>query len=151
MSLSLAAPLAAAQVSGENAATGPTGTVWFYPLGSNTLVVADIRRLPRSDAPCSSKIFGFHIHEGTSCAGAGFSETKGHFNPQGCPHPYHAGDLPPLFGCNGQAYLAVLTDRFQIPDVIGRTMVIHSQQDDFTSQPAGNSGTKIACGVIRPV
>ena len=47
--------------------------------------------------------------------------------------------------------MAVLTDRFRIPEIIGRTVVIHSGRDDFTSQPAGDSGTRIACGVIRPV
>jgi Cu-Zn family superoxide dismutase len=43
----------------------------------------------------------------------------------------------------------VVTDRFTLPEVIGRTLVIHSGADDFRSQPAGNAGTKIACGVIR--
>lgn len=143
-------PLAVARIHGKNTA-GPTGTVSFYPSGCNTLVVADLHQLPHSDAPCSSRIFGFHIHEGTSCTGDGFSDTKGHLNPGECAHPYHAGDLPPLFGCNGCAFLAVLTNRFCISDVIGRTVVIHDQPDDFTSQPSGNSGAKIACGVICPV
>ena len=65
--------------------------------------------------------------------------------------PYHAGDLPPLFSSHGQAYMAVLSGRFRIPEVLGRTIVIHSGPDDFTPQPAGNSGKKIACGVIRKV
>lgn len=148
MGFYLSRPLAVAHISG--AADGPTGDVSFYPYSGNTLVVADIRRLPHRDAPCASGVFGFHIHEGGSCGGVGFSDTKGHFNPGGCAHPHHAGDLPPLFGCNGRAFMAFLTDRFHISDVIGRTVVIHSQPDDFTTQPAGNSGEKIACGVIQP-
>ena len=48
----------------------------------------------------------------------------------------------------GNAYLSVKTDRFSVSDVIGRTVVVHSNPDDFHSQPAGNAGTKIACGVI---
>lgn len=47
--------------------------------------------------------------------------------------------------------MAVLTNRFRAAEAIGRTVVIHSRRDDFTSQPAGDSGRKIACGVIRPV
>ena len=54
-----------------------------------------------------------------------------------------------LLLCGGGAYLAVLTDRFSVADVLGRTVVIHSGADDFHTQPAGNAGTKIACGVIR--
>ena len=64
-------------------------------------------------------------------------------------HPKHAGDLPPLMGCQGNAYLAVKTDRFIVHDIIGKTVVIHSDPDDFHTQPAGNAGKKIACGVIR--
>lgn len=150
MSIYLGQPQAVAQVSGITE-YGPTGTVSFYPYQSSTLVMADISHLPHSSSPCSSGIFGLHIHEGGSCAGTDFSETKGHYNPSNCDHPHHAGDLPPLFECNGRAFLAVLTDRFQISDIIGRTVVIHSQPDDFTSQPAGNSGSKIACGVIQAV
>lgn len=64
-------------------------------------------------------------------------------------HPKHAGDLPPLLACQGSAYLSVKTDRFCVEDILGRTVVIHSDPDDFHSQPAGNAGKKIACGVIR--
>ncbi len=144
-------PAAAARITGSSAAPGVSGTVSFFPAGSGTLVLADLWGLPHSPGACSSRVFGFHIHEGTSCAGPGFADTKGHFNPGGCPHPHHAGDLPPLFEWDGRAYMAVLTGRFRVADVLGRTVVIHSDPDDFTTQPAGNSGVKIACGVIRPV
>jgi Cu-Zn family superoxide dismutase len=56
-----------------------------------------------------------------------------------------------LLSVNGQAYLAVQTNRFTIDEIIGRTVVIHEGVDDFSSQPAGNAGRKIACGVIRKV
>ena len=144
-------PAAIAPMSGGTVTPGLSGIVSFFPAGSGTLVVADIRGLPRGDGPCASRIFGFHLHEGSACTGADFADTRGHFNPGGYLHPYHAGDLPPLFGWDGRAYLAVLTGRFRVPEVIGRTVVIHDQPDDFTTQPSGNSGKKIACGVIRPV
>lgn len=64
------------------------------------------------------------------------------------PHPFHAGDLPPLLSCKGRAYLAVITGRFCVKDVIGRSVVIHAGPDDLHTQPAGNAGAKIGCGVI---
>lgn len=139
-----------AHIAGSGSA-GPTGTVTFYPYGRDTLIVAEISGLPHDDTLCASDIFAFHIHEGSSCGGTDFADTGGHFNPDDCPHPYHAGDLPPLFSCSGHAFMAVCTNRFRVSDIIGRTVVIHSRPDDFTTQPSGNAGTKIACGVIRPV
>lgn len=143
-------PAALAHVSGEDH-NGPFGTVAFYPRRNGVLVEANIRGLPHEDGPCSSRVFGFHIHEGGFCAGEGFSETQGHLDLENCDHPHHTGDLPPLFECGGQAYLAVLTDRFRIRDIIGRTVVIHELPDDLKTRPSGGSGSKIACGAIRPV
>lgn len=144
-------PVAIARLQGGPEAPRLSGTVTFFPADTGTIVVADVAGLPVGNDPCASGVFGFHIHEGTACTGEEFADTGGHFNPGGCPHPYHAGDLPPLFSSNGQAYMAVLSGRFRIPEVLGRTVVIHSGPDDFTTQPAGNSGKKIACGVIRKV
>ncbi len=128
------------------------GTVTFVQKKNGVLVTASISDLPQGSAEsCSSRIFGFHIHEGNSCTGNAqdpFANAKTHYNPYGCAHPFHAGDLPPLFENDGYAYLSVLTNRFSISEIIGRTVIIHDMPDDFTSQPSGNSGTKIACGVI---
>lgn len=124
-----------------------TGIVSFYSQDFGTLVEADICGLPEGEGG----FHGFHIHEGGNCRGEGFANTLGHFNPSGVAHPLHAGDLPPLLNCQGRAYLAVYTDRFMPREVLGRTVVIHSQPDDFHTQPAGNAGEKIACGVIRKV
>jgi Cu-Zn family superoxide dismutase len=138
-------PCAIARVAGGEQAPCLCGTVKFYRTGKNVLVVADICGLPDSE----TGIFGMHIHEGDSCMGADFENTGSHYDPDGRPHPNHAGDLPPLFSCRGNAFLAVMTDRFCLRDILGRTVVIHSQADDFRSQPAGNAGEKIGCGVIR--
>jgi len=110
------------------------------------LIVAKISGLP---ADSETGFFGFHIHKGNTCTGADFSGTDSHYNPTEQAHPEHAGDLPPLLRCNGSAYLSVRTDRFSVKEIIGRTVVIHSEPDDFHTQPAGNAGRKIACGVIR--
>lgn len=72
-----------------------------------------------------------------------------HYNPDNCQHLYHAGDMPPLFGVDGSAVLLFLTNRFSVEEIIGRTVIIHARPDDFMTQPSGNSGEKIACGVIR--
>lgn len=138
-------PAAIACMRGGNAYPGLRGTVQFIPYGNNTLVIAEIKGLPATD----TNFFAFHIHEGGDCSGVGFSDTGGHYNPEGLEHPRHAGDLPPLLSCRGSAYLTVLTDRFRVREAIGKTVVIHSQPDDFKTQPSGNAGSKIACGVIR--
>ena len=136
---------AIACVHGGESYPGLRGTVRFTPRQNGTLVVAEISGLPSSD----TGFFAFHIHESGNCSGAGFPNTGSHYNPGDRNHPLHAGDLPPLLSSGGSAYLAVMTDRFRIKDVIGRTVVIHSGPDDFRTQPAGNAGNKIACGVIR--
>ena len=129
------------------------GLVSFYETPDGVLLVAQIQGLPVGTEPCSPNIYGFHIHEGTSCTGNSedpFADSDGHYNPNDCPHPAHAGDLPPLFGNDGYAFMSVFTDRFTLDEVLGRTVIIHASPDDFTTQPSGNSGKKIACGVISP-
>lgn len=135
-------PDAIAYVRGANL----WGVVKFCQRPCGTLVTADIRGLPQDG---KTGFFAFHIHEGGSCAGPGFSQTGNHFNPKNEPHPLHAGDLPPLLENRGRAYLQVLTERFRVEEIIGRTVVIHSGPDDFSTQLSGNPGSKIACGVIR--
>ena len=103
--------------------------------------------LPEND----TGFFAFHIHEGSDCGGTDFSDTGGHYNPDAREHPRHAGDLPPLLSMAGRAFLAAETCRFTPCEVVGRTVVIHGSTDDFHTQPAGNAGKKIACGVIRRV
>lgn len=124
-----------------------SGIVRIFETTEGVIVVANVKGLP-AQADCGG-VFGFHIHEGSSCGGDEFAETLGHYNPTNCPHPYHAGDLPPLFSNGGAAWMAVWTDRFTLQEIIGRTVVIHLHPDDFVTQPSGNSGLKIACGVIR--
>ncbi len=138
-------PQAIAVIKGGIFAPTVSGTVKFYQKEACVLVVADIKGLQKTD----TGFFGFHIHEGSDCGGIDFSNTKSHYNPDGTPHPKHAGDLPPLMLCGDTAHSSVLTNRFKVSDIIGRTVVIHDMADDFTSQPSGNSGEKIACGIIK--
>jgi Cu-Zn family superoxide dismutase len=145
-------PDAQAVIAGSSEYPDIRGIVNFYQTNDGVIVAASVIGLPSSADPCENYVFGFHVHEGGSCTGNAedpFADTGMHYNPGDCEHPYHAGDLPPLFENNGLAMMAVLTNRFKVSEVVGRTVLVHSSPDDFTTQPAGNSGAKIACGVIE--
>lgn len=146
-------PYAVAQVRGSREHPNLIGEVEFHPFVDGTLVVAKISGLPQSQyGKKAGPFLGFHIHEGNSCQEAEgnnpFPQSKEHFNPNDLPHPYHAGDMPMLLSNDGFAYMSVYTNRFTPGEVVGRTVIIHNMTDDFRSQPSGDSGMKIACGVI---
>ena len=103
---------------------------------------------------------GFHIHEAGDCSSGDGMSAKGHFNPYGKPHgdpksaERHAGDLPALkAGKDGRAKVDVTVDVLSIGpgpgNVIGRVLIIHADPDDYKTQPTGNAGARLACGVIR--
>ena len=137
---------AAATIKGNVENPMLRGQASFVQKRNGVLVTVKLSGLPKTS---DKGFFALHIHEGEGCEGKDFAETQGHYNPEDEPHPSHAGDLPPLLSCNGSAYISVLTNRFRIADIIGKTIVIHSDADDFRTQPSGNSGKKIACGIIR--
>jgi len=138
-------PKAIAWIHGGRDLPQLSGMVRFFQSADGVIVEAEIFGLPET----ATGFFAFHIHEGRSCTGEGFPNTGGHIDPKEEVHPNHAGDLPPLLGNHGKAYMKVLTDRFRIEEVIGRTVIIHDAPDDFHTQPSGNAGAKIACGVIQ--
>lgn len=143
---------AAARITGGEGYPDISGVVRFFQTNKGVVVCAEICGLPRSGRACQEQIFGFHIHQGTDCGGSAdepFANVMQHYDVNGCEHPGHAGDLPPLFGNDGIALSACLTSRFMLDEVIGRTVIIHDHPDDLMTQPSGNSGVKIACGVIR--
>ena len=135
-------PSATANMEGD----GIRGTVDFFQKTNGVLVKADISGLPESN---EAGFFGFHVHKGGSCEGAGFPEAGSHYDRDDNPHPRHSGDMPPLLSNGGRAYLAFMTNRFSVDEIIGKTVIIHGMPDDFHTQPSGDSGEKIACGVIR--
>ena len=103
---------------------------------------------------------GLHIHEVGDCSADDAMSAKGHFNPHGKPHAAHtaaerhAGDLPSL-KANKQGRgkvdveLEIITLTPGPASIIGRSIIIHADPDDFKTQPTGNAGARIACGVIR--
>lgn len=144
MSLENGIPDAAAVIRGAGNYPELIGRVGFFqtPMGG-LLVNTEVYGLPQEET-----FLGFHLHENGDCSQS-FEKTGMHYNPKNVPHPQHAGDMPPLLNSNGYAFTAFYTDRLQLSDVLGRSVIIHSQRDDFTSQPSGDSGEKIACGVVQ--
>ena len=142
-------PKAVAWIKGNADHPQLNGAVRFFmtPYGG-CLVEAEIFGLPNIATVGSSNFYGMHIHENGDCT-LPFDRTGSHYSKADMSHPQHTGDMPPLMGNQGYAWLAFYDKRFVIPDILGRSVVIHAMADDFVTQPAGNSGAKIGCGVIR--
>ncbi len=145
-------PHAEATIIGSAEYPDIKGNVYFFQTQYGVIVLTQVNGLPSGRAKCNKPVFAYHIHSGSKCIGDetdSFSGAMTHYNPNNCSHPYHTGDMPPLFGANGNAFSAFLTNRFNIKEIIGKTVIIHSAPDDFKTQPSGNSGSKIACGEIK--
>ena len=142
-------PAAVAWVTGNNTYSELSGLVKFYDTPCDgVLVEAEVFGLPNVSTQGSSDFYAMHIHQYGNCSGS-FEKTGSHFNPTNAFHPEHAGDMIPLLGNQGYAWTSFYDKRFTIDDIIGKSVVIHSKRDDFTTQPAGDSGEKIGCGIIR--
>lgn len=142
-------PGAIAWIKGDAPDSILSGSVKFYhTLYGGILVEAQIFGLPNIDVPGGSNFYAMHIHESGDCSDH-FSHTGLHYNPGNTAHPDHAGDMPPLLGNQGYAFSVFYDKRFALPEIIGKSVIIHAKPDDFTSQPAGNAGNKIGCGRIE--
>ncbi len=104
---------------------------------------------------------GLHVHEVGDCSSGDGMSAQGHFNPFGKPHgdprsaERHAGDLPMLRANKaGRAKVDVEVDIITVTpgpaSIIGRSLIVHADPDDFKTQPTGNAGARLACGVIQP-
>jgi Cu-Zn family superoxide dismutase len=132
-----------------------TGTVTFTQVGSDVKVVADITGL----APNTKH--GFHIHQKPDLSAPDLMSTGGHFNPGHHPHggpttsPVHEGDLGNLTADDsGNAHLELTVNDITIGtgaanDIVGHSVIIHAKADDFSTQPTGNSGARVAGGIIE--
>ncbi len=149
-------PEAAAVIRGGPLAPDIRGVVTFREVPGGVEVCVDVTGLPpyrpgdENNPPTGPH--GFHIHENGVCDIGDpenpFLSAGGHWNPDNRPHGNHAGDFPVLFSNNGIARMCFFTDRFRIRDIIGKSVVIHQNPDDYRTQPSGNSGKRLACGVI---
>jgi Cu-Zn family superoxide dismutase len=101
---------------------------------------------------------GFHLHENGDCSSGDGMSAGGHFNPAGKPHgsqatEHHAGDIPNLRSdASGNASATYDLTGVSIgsgsDSIVGRGMIVHRDPDDYKSQPAGNAGPRLACGVV---
>ncbi|WP_333840603.1 superoxide dismutase family protein [Pelomicrobium sp.] len=132
--------------------SGVNGTVHFTQKGDKVLVVAEVKGLKPGP-------HGFHIHEKGDCSAPDGMSAGGHFNPHGKKHggpndpDRHAGDLGNLVAdASGNAKLTLETADLSIGsgpgNLLGRSVIVHADPDDFKTQPHGNAGARIACGLI---
>jgi Cu-Zn family superoxide dismutase len=105
---------------------------------------------------------GIHVHEGATCSAPDFESAGAHFNPSGAQHacppttPRHAGDLGNIeIAAGGEGHLDLETDLLTVVEgpasVVGRAIVLHDGKDDCSTQPSGDSGNRLACGVFERV
>lgn len=135
-------PSAFAEIKGGANYPQICGNVLFYDFDDVCVVSVTFHALPATQ----TNIFGLHIHQNGVCDG-NFSSAGEHFGDG--QHPNHKGDLPPIFSCHGNSFMIVSTDRFSVKEIIGKTVILHLSPDDFKTQPSGDSGERIACGIIK--
>jgi len=152
---------AAAPEAQATAALQPTkgskafGEATFEQMGGEVHVLVNAQGLRPNQE------HGFHIHEAGDCSSGDGMSAKGHFNPGARPHgdpasgEHHAGDLPALKAdAHGHAKMDAMVSGITVApgptSIVGRGLIIHADPDDYKTQPTGNSGARIACGVIKP-
>ncbi|MEO8152524.1 MAG: superoxide dismutase family protein [Rhizobacter sp.] len=129
-----------------------TGTVWLTQEGDHVVVRVSVSGL------MPNREHGFHVHEKGDCSAPDGSSAGGHFNPAGKPHgapgaEHHAGDMPSLKADGSGNANTTFEIRGVLlgtgaTDLMGKGLIVHADPDDYATQPTGNSGKRIACGVI---
>lgn len=148
---------ATARLSGGPLAPGIRGIVTFREVPGGTMVCINVTGLPPYKPGTQNTLpvgpHGFHIHQNGTCEvgdpSTPFTAAGEHWNPTNQPHGNHAGDFPVIFSNSGRAYMCFFTNKFRVSDIIGKAVIIHESPDDYRSQPAGNAGKRLACGVIQ--
>jgi Cu-Zn family superoxide dismutase len=128
-----------------------TGTVTFTGVNGGVKVVADLQGLSKGK-------HGIHIHECGDCTAADGTSAGGHFNPMSMSHGApmdamrHAGDMGNIEADDaGKAHLEYVDPTISLTgdnSIIGRSVIVHKNEDDLKTQPTGNAGARVACGVI---
>jgi Cu-Zn family superoxide dismutase len=147
---------ARAVIQGGPLAPQIAGVVYFYDVPGGAWVYVDVSGLPPYQPAQNGRApigpHGFHIHEFGNCSVGDpadpFQAAGEHWNPYNQPHGNHAGDFPVLFSNGGRAVMGFFTNKFNVSHVIGRSVIIHQNPDDYRTQPAGAAGKRLACGII---
>lgn len=150
-------PVAIAHVQGGPLRPQIRGTVQFFEMPGGTWVCAEVSGLPpyqpASNGEDPTGPHGFHIHQFGDCQVGDpenpFQAAGEHWNPTNQPHGNHAGDFPVLFSNDGYARMCFFTNAFRPEQAMGKSVIIHLNPDDYRTQPAGDAGKRLACGVIR--
>ncbi|WP_333861959.1 superoxide dismutase family protein [Clostridium sp.] len=150
---------AIAHITGGPLAPNIRGTVTFTQVHGGTEVSVEVNGLPsyRPATNGNPQIgpHGFHIHQNGTCTvgtpSDPFKSAGDHWNPTNQPHGNHAGDFPVLFSNKGHSRMTFFTDKFNVAQIIGKSIIIHESPDDYKTQPSGASGKRLACGVIKAV
>ncbi|HYF83361.1 MAG TPA: superoxide dismutase family protein [Clostridia bacterium] len=153
------AQTAVARIKGGPLAPQLEGMVMFRNVPGGVWICVNVKGLPKYQPGKEVKQpigpHGFHIHGSGSCEVGDpkepFKAAGEHWNPTNQPHGNHAGDFPVLFSNNGIARMCFFTNKFRVADIIGKAVIIHESPDDYRSQPAGNAGKRLGCGVISAV
>ena len=148
-----------AKINGNSLAPYLTGEVRFQDVPCGVMVFVNIHGLPPYQ-PAKGNIppigpHGFHIHDIGECTIENednpFISAGGHYNPNNQHHGNHAVDFPVLFSNNGSAIMTFFTNKLKVNNIIGKSVIIHQNPDDYRTQPTGASGKRIGCGIIYPI
>ena len=142
---------ATAAIEGRSGST-LTGSAEFVTHGARMMITVSVK----GAAP---GVHAVHIHEKGDCSAPDATSAGGHFNPGGHQHgapdakEHHAGDLGNMtVGADGTGSVMVHSDELTLEgpnSILGRAIIIHEKSDDFVTQPTGNAGGRIGCGVIK--
>jgi len=136
--------------------SGVTGMATFTQIGQTVMLHIEIKNV-------DTGLHAVHIHENGDCSSPDAKSAGGHWNPTNVAHgkwgegEFHLGDIGNIdVGEDGRGVIELSTELWEIGtgsniDVVGKGIIVHSGADDFTSQPSGNAGSRIGCGVIELV
>ncbi|HSH37454.1 MAG TPA: superoxide dismutase family protein [Chthoniobacterales bacterium] len=138
-------------VMSPTAGSKVSGTVTFTKAGNGVKIVAELNGLTPGK-------HGFHIHEFGDCSDPKAESAGGHYNPTQSPHAghdaekRHVGDMGNVEAdASGKGRLELTDENMEFTGdkgILGRALIVHEKADDLQTQPTGNAGGRLACGVI---
>ena len=149
--------MAYAQILGSDYAPNLKGKVIFRDIPGGVEVCVEVTGLHQyqdaTDTTPQIGPHGFHLHVTGSCKiddpESPYMSAGEQYNPDNSPHGNHAGDFPVIFSNNGYSRMCFYTNRFSVFDIINKAVIIHQSPDDYRTEPTGNSGKRIGCGVVK--